>query len=247
MVPKSDGLLERGSSIQFPIKDVTPQCAFMQADQLQVEDGICNSSIGIHEAKALLEFKNKQHEAKEEATMMKEDVTSSEWNTSLNERERLLTPLQRLCNRDQMDLCAAFLTHRCNEQSKFTSAKTITSMPFFKDSKHYQLQPPDHLLYFPFPSSPEDVKPHDHQQQRMLVNYPSITSNVLQCQLSSSQMAAPETEGGQSDLDSDDGDISNKPLTTALLLHLGPLNKLKELDLSIEDLTDVSNSIFLVI
>ncbi len=194
-------------------------------------------------AKALLEFKNRQHkqEAKEEAAMMKEDVASNEWNTILNEREKLLTPLQRLCNRDQMDFCAAFLT-RCNEQSKLTSAKTTTSMHFLKDTKHYQLQPPAHLLYSPFPSAPAGVQLHGRQQQRMLVNHTSITSNVSLCQLSSSRAAASkiEIEGDQSDLDGDGDDISNKPLTMALMLHLGPLNKLKELDLSIEGLTEVS-------
>ncbi len=198
-------------------------------------------------AKALLEFKNRHHEqeAKEEAAMMKEDVASNEWNTILNEREKLLTPLQRLCNRDQMDLCATFLT-RCNEQSKLTSVKTTISMHFFKDTKYYQIQPPAHLLYFPFLSASVDVKLHDQQQQRMLVNHPSITSNVSLCQLSSSRAATSkiEIERDQSDLDGDGDDISNKPLTMALMSHLGPLNKLKELDLSVEGLTEVSISFF---
>ncbi len=48
MVPKSDGLLGHGSSIQFATKDVAPQCAFMQANQLQVENDICNN-VGTHE------------------------------------------------------------------------------------------------------------------------------------------------------------------------------------------------------
>ncbi len=192
--------------------------------------------------KALLKFENRrQHEqeVKEGAAILKEDVASNEWNTIMNIKEKLLTPLQRLCNRDQMDLCAAFLTHS-NEKRKLTSAKTTSYKQFFKNAKHYHhLQPPAHLLYFPFPSAASaDVIKLYGQQQRILVNSPSITSNVSLHQLYS-RTATPITEiegDQQSDLDDD---ISNKPLTMELMSHLGPLNKLKELDLSVEGLSKV--------
>ncbi len=196
--------------------------------------------------KALHELENRrQHEqeVKEGAGMLNEDVASNEWNTILNIKEKSLTRLQKLCNRDQMDLCAAFLT-RSNEKCKLASAMATNDAHILKNGRHYHhLQPPAHLLYFPFPSAASaDVVKLYGQQRSILVNSPAIASNIPMHTLAShtvTPITEIEGENQQSDLDDHKNDISNKPLTMELISHLGPLNKLKELDLSVEGLSEV--------